>query len=195
MGRHEKNTLWTNFVDGDKNAFAQIYNEHVDILFKYGSKICRDRDFLKDCIQDVFVDLFHRRKQLSVPYNLKFYLFKVLKNVLIKKLKKERRFGDLSERNDFTFQTEYCIEKHTIHKEIQEAKLRLLQKTLESLTSKQKEILYLRFNMGFNYMEISEITKIDHSFSVRKQVYRAIKKLRESEFFRTETAVKFDMAI
>ncbi len=191
MTKNKENSVWADFVGGDKKAFASIYNEHIDALFLYGSKICPDRDLTMDCIQDVFIDLFQRREKLSVPYNLKFYLFKVLKHALIKKLRKERKFGDLSEREDELFQTEYSIEKKTINEETERNTKQLLYKTLNSLTSKQQEILYLRFTLGFNYAEISGITKTDHN-SVRKQVYRTIKKLRESEYFRIGGGCKLD---
>ncbi|RKN77895.1 RNA polymerase sigma factor [Ulvibacterium marinum] len=180
--------LWTSFLDGNKVAFATIYTRHVDALYSYGFKICPNTDLVKDSIQDVFIDLFQHREQLSKPSNIKFYLFKVLKHTVFRKLRKERKFGELSEQTLGLFQTEYSIEKKTILNEIERNRSLLIHKTLAQLSSKQREILYLRFTMGFSYTEISEIVTIDHN-SVRKQVYRAIKKLRECDHFKNNECI------
>ena len=49
---------------------------------------------------------------------------------------------------------------------------------LLQLPAKQKEAIYLRFNQSLEYEEVAEILHISVE-SVRKQVYRAVKTLRE----------------
>jgi len=185
--------LWKGFVRSEKGAFSRMYDLHVDSLFSYGCKLCSDSEMVKDSIQDVFIDLYEHRNQLSVPNNIKFYLFKALKRTLFRRLKKERKFGSINERNDLSFQTDYSIEKETINVEIENYKKKLILHTLKTLTRKQQEILYLKFTMGFDYQEISQILGIDNN-SVRKQVYRAIKRLRESQLIKElKTIVLFKL--
>jgi RNA polymerase sigma factor (sigma-70 family) len=50
---------------------------------------------------------------------------------------------------------------------------------LNKLPAKQKETLYLRFNESLDYPEIAQMLNISIE-SVRKQVYRALKSIRES---------------
>ncbi|MBJ6366907.1 RNA polymerase sigma factor [Snuella sedimenti] len=182
--RELEEDMWHKFVSGDQKAFATIYNSNVDSLFSYGMRVFSNRDFVKDCIQDVFLDIYEHRKQLSIPKNINHYLFIALKRSMFKKLKKERKKGDFSEFETFSFITEHNIESRTIDKEIKEHQKKLLREIVKELTSKQQEILYLRFSKGFDYIEISEIVDIDHN-SVRKQVYRAIKKLRQNKAFKS----------
>lgn len=146
-------------------------------------KLNPDKDFVKDCIQDVFLDIYEHKSQLSIPKNINFYLFKALKRTLFRKLKKERKNDGLNDLNQTYFVTEYNIESETIDKEIEKRNKRIINLITKELTSKQQEILYLKFNKGFSYIEISEIVGIDHN-SVRKQVYRAIKKLRTNPVFK-----------
>jgi len=146
-------------------------------------KLNPDKDFVKDCIQDVFLDIYEHKSQLSIPKNINFYLFKALKRTLFRKLKKERKNDGLNDLNQTYFATEYNIESETIDKEIEKRNKRIINLITKELTSKQQEILYLKFNKGFSYIEISEIVGIDHN-SVRKQVYRAIKKLRTNPVFK-----------
>ncbi len=176
--QEESETVWIKFVDGDKEAFTSIYNSNVDSLFSYGMKLNSNKNFVKDCIQDVFLDIYEHRKRISTPRNIKFYLFKALKRNMFRELKKERRKSSLPEQENLSFFTEYNIETKTIDKEVERHQKKLVAKIIKELTPKQQEILYLRFTKGFSYVEISEIIDINHN-SVRKQVYRAIKKLRK----------------
>ncbi|WP_303319093.1 sigma-70 family RNA polymerase sigma factor [Flavivirga abyssicola] len=177
--QNEFERVWIEFVNGDKAAFTSIYNSNVDALFSYGMKLNSNKNFVKDCIQDVFLDIYEHRKQISMPRNIKFYLFKALKNNMFRELKKERKKSSLPEDENMSFFTDYNIETKTIDIEVEKHQKELVAKIIKELTPKQQEILYLRFAKGFSYIEISEISDINHN-SVRKQVYRAIKKLRKS---------------
>ena len=45
--------VWTNFRKGDAYAFKEIYNQYVDFLYAYGTKLTPDFDLVKDCIHDL----------------------------------------------------------------------------------------------------------------------------------------------
>ncbi|WP_262481204.1 RNA polymerase sigma factor [Algibacter lectus] len=169
-----------------------MYSLHIDSLFSYGMRLKPDRDFVKDSIQDVFLDVYEHREKLSRPNNINFYLFRALKRNIFKKLKKERKTDDFSALSTMDFVTEYNVEHATIDKEIDKRNKKIITQVMKELTFKQQEILYLKFTKGFSYIEISEIIGIDHN-SVRKQVYRAIKKIRENPVFNVHTNIIFFM--
>jgi RNA polymerase sigma factor (sigma-70 family) len=180
MGERDKNIsiIWKGFLAGDKESFACIYNMYVDALFNYGTKICKDENLVKDAIQDIFVDLYLKRKNNKTdPGNLKYYLILAIKRNLIKKIKRNRRLVEETT-DDLLFEPEYSIEKVLIEKEEETELTRNIQKMVKNLPSKQKEALYLHFNESLPYPEIARIMNISVE-SVRKQVYRALKKMRE----------------
>lgn len=171
--------LWENFRLGDKEAFAKIYTAYVDVLFRYGTKICNDENVVKDAIQEVFLDLYLKRNRNETnPENIKFYLILALKRNLIKKLKKNRTFTTERINNDSLFGTEYSIEKQWIEKEKKDELTRKIKDALNNITPKQKEVLYLRYNESLKYDEISILLNISVE-SARKQVYRALKTIRK----------------
>ena len=65
-----------------------------------------------------------------------------------------------------------------IENEEESEKRRRIEFMISELPLKQKEALYLRFNESMEYPEIAKVMKISVE-SVRKQVYRAIKTVRE----------------
>jgi RNA polymerase sigma factor (sigma-70 family) len=172
--------LWTLFKHGDMDAFSRLYELYVDVLYSYGTKISADTELVKDCIHEVFLQLYKNRKNLSDISNIKFYLFISVKHLLLRRIKRERRFSEiLGFRMDTSgFHIEYSVEDNLIideqEKKIREYVLRLLEK----LNGQQREILYLRFHQGFSYDQIAKIININ-SNSAKKQVYRILQRLRE----------------
>lgn len=171
--------IWKSFQLGNKEAFASIYNQYLNSLYRYGTKLCADEEIVKDAIQDVFLDLYLKReKNKTNPENLKYYLILALKRNLIKKLKQIRNPGENNPTHELSFEPGYNIEQLLIENEEEREKSRHIEIMLNQLTLKQKEALYLRFNESMEYPEIAKVMQISVE-SVRKQVYRAIKSIRE----------------
>jgi len=170
--------IWTRFKSGDQEAFAVLYNQHINTLYSYGTKLCKDKDVVKDALQDLFLELFlHRDKIRISPENLKFYLLLALKRNLIKKLKAGREVThEFNESVDF--EPQYSIEFQIIEQEKDEEINRKVSDAIRQLPAKQKEAVYLRYNESLEYGEIAVILDITVE-SVRKQVHRALKTVRE----------------
>lgn len=169
---------WIRFKSGDQEAFAVLYNLHIDTLYHYGTKLCKDKDAVKDALQELFLELFLKREKISVaPENLKFYLLLALKRTLVKKIKSDRKIShDINE--SIGFEPQYSIEFQIMEQETDTEINLKVSNALNQLPTKQKEALYLRFNEALEYSEIATILEITIE-SVRKQVHRALKTVRE----------------
>ena len=169
--------VWIRFKSGDSEAFAILYNRYIDTLFNYGSKLCKDTNAVKDSLQELFLELFLNRETIkTTPETLKYYLLLALKRNLIKKMEAARKV-----RHDFDqieFEPEYSIEFKIIENEKGSEINRLVLNALRQLPSGQREALYLRFNEALEYAEIANILEITVE-SVRKQVHRALKTIRQ----------------
>jgi len=171
--------IWGKFLEGDKEAFAEIYNAFIDDLFRYGTKLCSDEEWVKDAIQEVFLDLYLNRKNRKIlPENLKFYLILALKRNLIRKIQKNRKNEnrDISE-NDL-FEAQYSFEEQLISEESAAERNGKVKQAIEQLPRKQKEAVYLRYNQGLEYEQLASILDISVE-SARKQIYRAMKTVRD----------------
>ena len=83
-------SVWNRFLDGDREAYAHIFERYVRVLFMYGSQFTGDRELVKDCIQDVFVKIYSNRSNLRPTDNIKYYLFAALRNSLLNNLKRNK---------------------------------------------------------------------------------------------------------
>src|SRR5690554_6264728 len=166
--------VWDKFREGDRRAFEIIYNEYVDTLFAYGSRLTPHRALLEDAVQDLFLDVYTYAKRLRKPESLEFYLYKSLKRIIIKKTTERYRFThpeDFKEQFDLVFPIEEFPE------DLLEENLEMLQKELKALDSGKRELLYLRFNSGLTYKEIGLLVN-EKTDTVKKQVSRLLKQLQ-----------------
>ena len=169
--------VWTRFNTGERAAFSEIYEEFIDSLFAYGYKISHDREMVKDCIQDIFLDLHRLHPNLKNPEYIEFYLFKSLKNAIFHKSQKVKMLQSLpmegSENCDFKFE----VEEDASELESYLLRLEKLKGILAALDPQKRELLYLKFNSGMNYHEIGQILNIQAD-TAKKQIYRLIDQLR-----------------
>jgi RNA polymerase sigma factor (sigma-70 family) len=169
---------WSRFKNGDLKALEYIYKLHVKSLINYGLKITSDLNLIQDSIQDLFVELWKNRQNLTDTTHPKFYLFRALRNKLSRALSKQSFVGQgkLQLSSD-SLLTEY-IELEMMAKE-QEMQIRgNLQQLIGKLPERQQEAIYLRFYHNIPYEVIASLMNMNYQ-SVLNLVQRALKTLRK----------------
>lgn len=172
--------LWEQFQSGDRDAFSKIYRNHIDYLYHFGMHFCLDSERVKDCIQDLFKDLWLDREHLTqTVQNLRYYLISSLRRRLLRSLQKDRRHPSDLLSDSFDFQLILSHESALINDEIYNEKKLLLQQGIASLTRREREVIYLRFYQDLSYSEIAALMamKVD---SIYNLVSKAISLLRTS---------------
>ncbi len=168
--------IWDKFKSGDQKAFEIIYNEYVDVLYAYGSKMTSDKSLVEDSIQDLFIDIYTYNIGLRKPESLEFYFFKTLKRIIIRKIKEKHRF---SYPEHLLEQFDLCFRFEKEENEPLEEQLLLLQKELQQLDSKKRELIFLKFNSGLTYVEIGKLLELKPD-TVKKQVARLLQFIRKN---------------
>lgn len=169
--------IWEKFKSGDTSALSYVYFQYFQSLYQYGIRIKDDSEFIKDCIQDVFLKLIQAGENLSSTENIRFYLFKSLKNTILKEIDKSKRI-EFVEFVPLKFDAPFALEEELMDNENASDKEKSLLKALNSLSFRQREIIYLRYECGLNYDQICELMQLNYD-SARKLVFRAIKALRD----------------
>ena len=175
----EDKEIWANFKNGDNDSLSLIYAENSRRLYLYGLKLTTNHSIIEDSIQDLFSDLVKNRKKLGDTDNIQFYLIKSFKRRLQRELQKEKRYNLKDNEEEYVFEITYSIEHDIILEEESSLKVKSLKKALNSLTPRQKEVVYLKFTEGLNYEDISEMMDMSIE-SCRNLIYKAIKSLKDS---------------
>ena len=177
-------STWVRFNSGDRLAFEEIYTEFIDSLFAFGSKMTQDKELIKDSIQDLFIDLYRYKINLRLPESFEYYLFKSLKRVIQKKLKKKSRTRDFENQDFFAFELTFDLEEDYIQKETEKSKLLVLQEILNELSQNNRELLFYKFNSNLTYKEIGKLIGVNPD-AVKKKIYRIINNLRKAYNLKT----------
>lgn len=172
-------STWVRFNSGDRYAFEEIYTEFIDVLFAYGSKMTHDKELIKDSIQDLFIDLYRYKINLRLPESFEYYLFKSLKRLIHKKLKRKSKTRDFENQDFFAFELTFDLEEDYVQKESEKSKLLVLQEILNELSQNNRELLFYKFNSNLTYKEIGKLIGINPD-AVKKKIYRIIGNLRKS---------------
>ncbi len=163
-----------------KENIASLYNRYVDDLYTYALYLGFEKGIIMDAIHDVFCKFAANEKQLQDVSNLKFYLFKSLKNRLYDIYKARKEYAELSaiDLQDAPFNIQVTIEDRLIDKEEQQQIKDQLSEMLDSLTERQREVVYLRYVQEYDYAQISELLNIS-IHGCRKLLSKAMQNLRE----------------
>lgn len=176
----DEQKIWDDFRKGSELAYVSIYEYGFDILIQFGSQICNNIELIEDTIQDVFVDLRIKRKNLpAIKYSLKYYLIKVFRNKLIRYIDREKWLTNLHKTSAYdSFQFVKSSEQIMISNQAFDAQRIKLEKATKSLTPKEREAIYYYYYLNLSYEEVKEIFEMKSIKATRNLVYRAIKHLR-----------------
>ena len=174
--------LWKGFKQGKADSFELLVNKYYPVLLNYGNRLVRNSDFAQDCLQDFFIDLWHRREGLTDIQSVHSYLLLSYRRRLFREKQRNPWFKSATELNDeLDFEAQFNIETYLINNETEHENLKKLQHHLGSLTKRQREAIYLRFNQAMDYDQIAEIMSINHQSAVNL-IYEAIRLLRKNWF-------------
>ena len=175
----EDHILIRGITNGNETSFATLYSKYVDVLFSYGVGLGYEREIIKDAIQDVFLKLLNHKFADSEISNLKFYLFRSLKNRLID-LHKNRIINDELDNCEFDFSIKVSVLDDIIEAENKKILEQRINKLLDSLTNRQREAIVLRYVHELEYDKIGALLDMTPKAS-RKLVSRAMERMRNQE--------------
>ncbi|CCH54406.1 RNA polymerase, sigma-24 subunit, ECF subfamily [Fibrisoma limi BUZ 3] len=167
----EAQQLWQEYRAGDIYALAKLMQSYYADLFHWGVRLHADREFVKDCIQEVFVNLWKIQDSISSVENVRSYLLVVLKTRILRELSKTQGAHQADLSDDYSFSVEFAADIRLIEEEHEVYQIRRLERVLNHLPQRQKELIYLRFYQNLSFEQIAEIMHLG-----RQSVYNLLQK-------------------
>ena len=166
-------------LNNEEEALALLMRKFYTDLYNYAARFTRDDAMIKDCIQDVFISLWHRRQTAAGILSPKFYFLRAIKNKVLKSLDStRRRIGNQTLPDDYDFFHEFSIEKIIIAKQVSEENAARLQAILALLSKREKEVIYLKYYQHLDNAQIADLMNIGRQ-AVYNLLHEAIRKLKE----------------
>jgi len=160
---------------GDNAAFSSIYKKYLCLVISEALKKLGDEEHAQDIAQDVFVNLWIKRKQLPEIWNLAGYLINSAKNAIFNFFEhKDVEAKYASSLKDYvntgsTAHTDYLVREKEWTKYINDA--------IESLPAKMKEVYKLRVDSGLSHKQVAQALGLSER-TVNAQMINAIKRLK-----------------
>ena len=146
--------------------YNEVVKEYTGALYKFLYKSLRDKDVVKDVLQDCFLKLWEHRDNVQND-KVKSWLFTTAYHFMLKIIEKNKR-------NVYSDEPMDILVNPSGQYEAKE----LVDLLLQKLPPLQKSILLLRDMEGYDYKEIGEILNLNES-QVKVYLFRARQKLRD----------------
>ena len=170
--------LWSQLKAGDEEAFSLLFEKYYSLLVNYGKTLNSESEIVKDCIQDVFVDIWNYRNNLNEARVVKAYLLSSVRKRIVRLHERNHIFSNAINIDSIDFLYEYSIEDRLIADETMTNSVKKINMLLNSLPARQSEALYLRYHQGLTVDQVSEVLNINYQ-STKNLLHRAILQLRK----------------
>ncbi|MBD2704142.1 sigma-70 family RNA polymerase sigma factor [Spirosoma sp. BT702] len=171
LPQREAQQLWQDYQAGDMYALAKLMQGYYPDLFHWGMRLHADREFVKDCIQEMFMNLWKMQSSIRSVENVRSYLLVVLKTRILRELSSKQPTYQASLPDEYAFSVEFAADVRLIEEEHEIYQIRRLEHVINHLPERQKELIYLRFYQNLNFEQIAEVMQLG-----RQSVYNLLQK-------------------
>lgn len=159
--------------------FNEIFNNYYTVLKIYAQRFVLDSDIADDILQDVFLNLWKKRKQFESRGPIKSYLYTSVYNGCINYIKQKKVRTDYILNNKDSFMDYYFSEirnnRDIIFTDIHIQKLKTI---IDGLPEQCKRVYILSRKLGLKNREIAEFLDISIKV-VEKHISKALKLLQK----------------
>lgn len=157
--------------------FHQLYLLLYDRFFRIAVYYLKHEEWAQEVVQDIFLKLWDKRKELCLINNFDSYCFILLKNASLNYLVKvnTHNLAPLDDQDESRY-TNYTNTPE--HEFLNDELLLIYVKALESLPPKCREVFVLIREQGLSYKEVAEQMEISVK-TVDAQLQKAVSRLKE----------------
>jgi RNA polymerase sigma-70 factor (ECF subfamily) len=169
-------TLIRRALQGDVEAFGDLYTRYLDQLYRYVFYRVADEQVAEDLTENIFLKVWENLAKLQKPHtSFPAWLYRIAHNVIIDHYRTQKptvSWDDLSERQMSTMDD--SPEKVLL--DVEESKQ--LAKAISQLKPRLAQVIVCRFIQKLSHAQTAEIMGLNEGH-IRVLQYRALKQLRQ----------------
>lgn len=160
---------------GDTYAFRELVENYQHLAFTVAHNIIKNAEDAEEVVQDSFIKVFNKIDQFKEEAKFSSWLFKIVYNAALSKIRKKQLDTFTLEHNDYT--VEFGVDSHSgWDKMVLKDQQKYIHKALNSLAEQDKVVLSLFYLADESLAEISEITK-EKLGTIKARLHRARAKM------------------
>ncbi len=157
---------------GDTAAMSELIEVWVDPMYYYVRRFNLSEEESMDVIQDVWLRVIQKFRQLRKPAAFPAWLFKIARNIVISRFKKNLQFETVCSDDNLS-----CIPQEQDDAQLSGFTSWEIHESLDKLKVIHRECLVLHFIEGFSLCEVSIILGIPIG-TVKSRLYYAKRALQ-----------------
>lgn len=171
----EKNLILA-LKQNDRSAINTIFLKYHVVLCRISFRIINDEDEAKDAVQEVFIKLWQKRRDLTIDFSLEAYLKRAVINSSLNHLERMRRVTSLNApQNSFSQASENTVDQQQSYNELSVR----IDYAIGKLPQRTQLVFKLIRFEEMSYKEVSEGLEISIK-AVEKEMMKALRLLREA---------------
>ncbi|MFB9110365.1 RNA polymerase sigma factor [Flavobacterium gyeonganense] len=172
---NEKDVLIESLRNGDERAYTFLIDTYHHKLCVYANSLAKNIYSAEDIVQNVFIKVWEQRTRLKSDHSIKSFLYKLVYNEFIDLYRKNQSLFSL-EKTYYDALNSVVLEDES---ESFQRVLKVVNKEIESLPPKCKEVFILSKKEGLTNIEIAEHLDVSIK-TVEAQITKAFSILRSS---------------
>ncbi len=169
-----ENKILHDLIQGDANAFKEVYNTWHLKIFNFAFYLTKSRDLAEETTQEVFIKLWERREKLRPDTTFQSYLRKLAQNHVIDTFRKANTEKELQKKIFNNMAALHQLPADTL---LEKQLTRLQKEAIDKLPPQQKIIYTLSRDHEMTYEQIAEHLGLSRN-TVRNHMSQAIQSVK-----------------
>lgn len=174
MNQTDDNELFLKLKSGDEHAFKVLFGKYYSPMCLFARQFLNNHEMAEETVQDIFVKIWEKRAVLSIETSVKHYFFRSVRNQCLNRIQHEKIKLRYAQKVVEESQHDIDPEQYFVEVDL----LRRIEKSIDLLPPKRREIFRLSREQGMKYKEIADTLQISVK-TVEAQMGLALKFLRE----------------
>ena len=164
------------FINGDESAFNILVKKYQKRIYWHARQMLNDHLDADEVTQEVLIVMYKKLKTFNFKSSLYTWIYKIVTTRSLNQIrrKKIKRFLSIED----TEEKDLSVENDIIEDMSNKQKLERIQKAIEKIPPKQRQVFILRNFDELSYEEISEITGKSVG-GLKANYFHALKKVME----------------
>lgn len=157
----------------DQCAFEKIYKAYYSRLFRLGVSIVKSEELANEIYDDVLLNVWQKRKQLTEVNNFTVYIYVAMKNASLRQLSKIAKTNHVEINDDF----DIADPTPTAQEQMMSLELLgIINQAISELSPQCRQVFKLVKEDGLKYKEVAEILNVSIK-NVEYHMGNALKKI------------------
>jgi RNA polymerase sigma-70 factor (family 1) len=173
LERNSERDLMIGLRQGDIKAFDELYHRYAKKSMGFALRFFADKYVAEEAVQEIFIRIWERRRQLDESKSFKSYLFQAVKFYMFNFIRDRKGALSFDEVSEETIQMENSVEEDLHYKEMEAAAMQLITR----LPTVQQQVFRMNKLEGLTIQEIASRMNLSKR-TIEHHIYLATKTVK-----------------